>query len=264
MNVLIARYLIYVAIISVLVTIINAPISGFGQTPQQLANNGVGNFNKNVNGNFTNPIVQQGSNSFTATGSNVTSVNSNPLVCDITNNTPFIGWFIGGASSAICTLKNTLAFKLSQIECNLGNSGVCNQSTLAFEIQANKNSQNNPLSALVGNTVTGATNNNPLSFLSATPIPTALSIIIIFLGFGWLAGTFGAGILAPYMARVGIAVSMFYYMSAQFAPFGVSVFNAPAPNTISFFVMIFVYAIMGIPALILLYESFGNSGPAGG
>lgn len=262
MNVLLARYLIYVGIISVLVTIINAPISGFGQTPQQLANNGIGNFNQNVKNNFTNPIIQEGNNQFQGSGSNVTQSNSNPLVCSITNNTPIVGWIIGGFSTAVCTLRNSIAFQLNNVECNLGNTAVCNQKTLGFEIQFTKNTANNIFSASYGNTVIGATNNNPLAFISSTPIPAALGIITIFLALGILGGAFGAGILAPYMARVGIAVSMFYYISAQFAPFGVSVFNAPAPNTISFFVMIFVYALIGIPALILLYESFENSGPA--
>jgi len=82
---------------------------------------------------------------------------------------------------------------------------------------------------------------------------------------GLLAGTFGAGILANVIGRVGIAVAMIYYINAQMSFFGIDIFSATTGLTgtgigdiLNFAVFGLVNLVMAIGSVFMIWESMGG------
>lgn len=249
------RFLVFVFVIGALMAIVTNPLSGFNSPPTIVSIGSVQTFtdtnqiNQQITSNKNNPLINNTQKSSGLTNNNIVQTN-NTLDSTTSNTTVCLNLF--------CQIQKDLIGVGNQFCIDIGGcvifGGPTNFAQLLTTAEAaagfNKTGKISQSAAIqIANGVAKSTygvDNNPLISIVDNPITQAVTLAIIFVGLGVLAGTFGAGILAPTMMRVGIAVSLFYYINAQ-----LSVFNG-----IPWFVYILFNAIIGVPTLIMLWDSF--------
>lgn len=211
---------------------------------QPLVYNPVNNFqqaNNNIKGNFTNPTINQGSASVVTPG----STSNNSTQSGQCPNLPFLP-----ITNPICQIEQVLVPALASLECSLGNTAVCNVQPNVAGINAG---------ATLSGQLSQTSASNFVAGILANPIAQTITVAGIFLALGWLAGIFGAGINAPTVAKVAIAISLVYYMNAQMSVFGINVFTVfTNANIAEMAIFSIVNLITGVGVILLVWDSLGG------
>ena len=281
MDNMVKQYILFIFILGGLFTFIAVPSMGFGSAPAQggyfVNTNQLNGQIKNgtqfvqfttVNQGITSAQEQPGNSPYATTSTITgTSIVGNTTITTTTTtvlskgptNSRSACVVNGGIFTqfdlAMCDINTAIANGLRGLVCYIAPNSTGPTGCLGTQPIPPVSAQNPPVLLNANNTIgtynqdvsIGSNNNSVLSILDS-PLTQAVSIALLFIGLGWLAGTFGAGILANYMGRVGIAVSLFYYFNATMLSFG----SVPA------IIMIFINAIIAVPTVILFYESLGG------
>lgn len=276
MDTMTQRFLMFTFIIGAILAVIALPESGFGSRPN-IGQNQLNAVNGQINSSQVDQAITTIGNSVTVTtstsitqttvtvisGTTTTITNSqiatgqgqnpqNPIQDTCTGGLGLLGQF----ETTVCNMNIAIHNALIGFSCSTylkilndpGCKNIAQAQSVAAQLVTTSPNIFDVFNGGYQSDIHVTKGNNEFIQIFDNPLTQAVSIAVIFLALGILAGLFGAGILANYISRVGIVVSFYYYFNAQILAFG----GMPT------ILIIFLNGIMSVPMIILFYESLGS------